>query len=161
MISEVCYESREISAKKKQYCKGFILALWFLHSTFHLSDLSEQKSAKPNEMKEKHWFARPLCATPIFHVDPYFNRCRDRFFLHCKHSHWWQLKSVSKWWSGTARWRRFAFITIFFLWQSIIMSDNTCSICLEPLLSKSGDNIGSAVPCGHCFHTVSWYFVAL
>ena len=34
------------------------------------------------------------------------------------------------------------------------MSDNTCSICIEPLLSsKEGDDVGTVVPCGHCFHT--------
>jgi hypothetical protein len=32
------------------------------------------------------------------------------------------------------------------------MSDNTCSICLEPLLNASA--IGTATPCGHCFHAV-------
>eukprot|EP00934_Nitzschia_sp_Nitz4_P007605 Nitzschia sp. Nitz4//scaffold77_size91520//50582//51787//NITZ4_004893-RA/size91520-processed-gene-0.34-mRNA-1//1//CDS//3329558000//7595//frame0 len=37
------------------------------------------------------------------------------------------------------------------------MSENTCSICLEPLLvadSSEGDenHIGAAIPCGHCFH---------
>ncbi len=41
------------------------------------------------------------------------------------------------------------------------MSDNTCSICLEPLLgassstsaSASEDFVGAVVPCGHCFHS--------
>ncbi|CAJ1942130.1 unnamed protein product [Cylindrotheca closterium] len=34
------------------------------------------------------------------------------------------------------------------------MTDNTCSICLEPLISaEHGKSIGTAVPCGHCFHT--------
>ena len=33
------------------------------------------------------------------------------------------------------------------------MSDNTCSICIEPLLSsKEGGDVGTVVPCGHCFH---------
>ena len=35
------------------------------------------------------------------------------------------------------------------------MSDNTCTICLEPLLPiHEGNDIGATVPCGHCFHLV-------